>query len=173
MDKVSAIKLSALSILDGRIDNAKNIINKEYPFKKIIPEGRNYTDKEKYEQFVRDGFIDRYSGEKLVNPGMLKVLSFYMPDVFPYQSHWKMGECHNAYWELIPTIDHIVPMLHNSIKSNWTLKQLNWKLYPAGDMAEYDGLTELFVKLTENNLELFEDAHIKRWYKLSTDLKID
>ena len=50
MDKVSAIKLSALSILDGRIDNAKNIINKEYPFKKIIPEGRNYTDKEKYEQ---------------------------------------------------------------------------------------------------------------------------
>lgn len=112
-----------------------------------------------------------------------------MPDVFPYQSHWKMGECHNAYWELIPTIDHIVPiayggadnstnfattsMLHNSIKSNWTLKQLNWKLYPAGDMAEYDGLTELFVKLTENNLELFEDAHIKRWYKLSTDLKID
>lgn len=96
MDKVSAIKFSALSILDGRIDNAKNIINKEYPFKKIIPEGRNYTDKEKYEQFVRDGFIDRYSGEKLVNPGMLKVLSFYMPDVFPYQSHWKMEECHNA-----------------------------------------------------------------------------
>mgnify|MGYP000116812491 CR=1 FL=1 len=39
MDKVSAIKLSALSILDGRIDNAKNIINKEYPFKKIIPKG--------------------------------------------------------------------------------------------------------------------------------------
>ena len=189
MDKVSAIKISALSILDGRIDNAKNIINKEYPFKKIIPAGRNYTDKEKYEQFVRDGFIDRYSGERLVNPGMLKVLSFYMLDVFPYQSHWKMEECHNAYWELIPTIDHIVPianggadnstnfattsMLHNSIKSNWTLEQLNWKLYPAGDMAEYDGLTKLFVKLTENNLELFEDAYIKRWYKLSTDLKID
>ena len=54
MDKVSAIKLSALSILDGRIDNAKNIINKEYPFKKIIPEVRNYTDNEKYEQLVRD-----------------------------------------------------------------------------------------------------------------------
>ena len=53
MDKVSAIKLSALSILDGRIDNAKNIINKEYPFKKIIPEGRNYTDKEKYEQLYQ------------------------------------------------------------------------------------------------------------------------
>ena len=182
MDKITTIKQSAKSILTGNIESAKNLINKEYPFKKLKPEGRSYTDKEKYEQFVRDGFIDRYSGEKLVNPGMLKVLSFYMPDAFPYQSHWKMEECHNAYWELIPTIDHIVPianggadnstnfattsMLHNSIKSNWTL-------YPAGDMAEYDGLTELFVKLTENNLELFEDAYIKRWYKLSTDLKID
>ena len=45
-------------------------------------------------------------------------------------------------------------MLHNSVKSNWTIEQLNWKLYPAGDINEYDGLTDLFVKLTENNLEL-------------------
>lgn len=21
-----------------------------------------------------------------------------------------MGECHNAYWEFVPTIDHIVPV---------------------------------------------------------------
>lgn len=109
MDKVSAIKLSALSILDGRIDNAKNIINKEYPFKKIIPEGRNYTDKEKYEQFVRDGFIDRYSGEKLVNPGMLKVLSFYMPDAFPYQSHWKSATMHTGSLYLQLTILYRLP----------------------------------------------------------------
>ena len=64
-----------------------------------------------------------------------------MPDVFPYQAHWKMSECHRAYWEYVPTVDHIIPislggaddiknrvttsMLHNSIKSNWTLEQLN------------------------------------------------
>ena len=90
MDKITTIKQSAKSILTGNIESAKNLINKEYPFKKLKPEGRSYTDKEKYEQFVRDGFIDRYSGEKLVNPGLLKVLSFYMPDTFPYQSHWKM-----------------------------------------------------------------------------------
>lgn len=87
MDKITTIKLSAESILTGNTEAAKNVINKEYPFKKLKPEGRSYTDKEKYEQFVRDGFIDRYSGEKLVNPGLLKVLSFYMPDIFPYQSH--------------------------------------------------------------------------------------
>ena len=109
MDKITTIKQSAKSILTGNIESAKNLINKEYPFKKLKPEGRSYTDKEKYEQFVRDGFIDRYTGEKLVNPGLLKVLSYYMPDAFPYQSHWKMEECHSAYWELVPTIDHIIP----------------------------------------------------------------
>lgn len=187
IDKIATIKQSAKSILTGNIESAKNVIKKEYPFKKLKPEGRSYTDKEKYEQFVRDGFIDRYSGEKLVNPGLLKILSYYMPDAFPYQSHWKMEECHCAYWELVPTIDHIIPiaiggednpsnyattsMLHNSVKSNWTLEQLNWKLYPAGDINEYDGLTDLFVRLTENDLELFDDPYIKRWYKLSVGMK--
>jgi hypothetical protein len=110
-----------------------------------------------------------------------------MPDAFPYQSHWKMEECHSAYWELVPTIDHIIPiaiggednpsnyattsMLHNSVKSNWTIEQLKCKLYPAGDINEYDGLTDLFVRLTENDLELFDDPYIKRWYKLSVGMK--
>lgn len=110
MDKVTAIKLSAQSILTGNIESAKNVINKEYPFKRLKPEGRNYTDIEEYGQFVRDGFIDRYSGSRLINPGLLKVLSFYMPEVFSYNARWKMGECHNAYWEFVPTIDHIVPV---------------------------------------------------------------
>lgn len=67
MDKITTIKQSAEGILTGNIESAKNVINKGFPFKKLKPEGRSYTDKEKYEQFVRDGFIDRYSGEKLVN----------------------------------------------------------------------------------------------------------
>ena len=52
MDKITTIKQSAKSILTGNIESAKNLINKEYPFKKLKPEGRSYTDKEKYEQFV-------------------------------------------------------------------------------------------------------------------------
>lgn len=39
MDKVTAIKLSAQSILTGNIESAKNVINKEYPFKRLKPEG--------------------------------------------------------------------------------------------------------------------------------------
>ncbi|MCI5620657.1 MAG: hypothetical protein MR355_03720 [Lachnospiraceae bacterium] len=39
-------------------------------------------------------------------------------------------------------------MLHNSIKNNWTLEQLNWKLHEAGDYKEWDGLTSLFVNIS-------------------------
>ena len=58
-------------------------------------------------------------------------------------------------------------MLHNSIKSNWTLEQLNWKLHDAGHYDKYDGLTGLFIKLVETDNELFDDFYIKRWYQLS------
>jgi hypothetical protein len=95
-----------------------------------------------------------------------------------------MEACHNAYWEFVPTVDHIYPialggadseenwattsMLHNSIKSNWTLAQLQWKLYDAGRFEDWDGLTGLFVKLVEQNDELLKDSYIRRWYKIST-----
>ena len=81
------------------------------------------------------------------------------------------------------TLDHIFPialggsddkenwtttsMLHNSIKSNWTLKQLNWKLYESGDFKVYDGLTSLFVQLVEADEALLNDSYIYRWYHLS------
>ena len=60
-------------------------------------------------------------------------------------------------------------MLRNSIKSNWTLEQLEWKLYDAGDYSQYDGLTGLFIKLVQADEELLRDSYIKRWYKLSVD----
>ena len=180
---MKALKSSANSLLCNNIEAAKQIIIKEYPFQRVIPQVRNYTDKEKIQQFVRDGFIDRYSGQKLINPGLLKVLSSYMPEEFPYHPHWKMDACHNAYWEFVPTVDHIVPialggldieenwattsMLHNAVKSNWTLEQLNWTLYDPGNFKEYDGLTLLFIQLVRKDKELLKDRYIKRWYNLS------
>ena len=183
MNKFKVLDSSAKNLLYDKIIEAKQIIIKEYPFQRIVPQGRNYTDKEKIQQFVRDGFIDRYSGHKLINPGLLKVLSHYMPEEFPYHPHWKMDACHNAYWEFVPTVDHIVPialggldieenwattsMLHNAVKSNWTLEQLNWTLCAPGDFKEYDGLTSLFIQLVKKDKELLKDGYINRWYSLS------
>jgi hypothetical protein len=181
--KGEVLKRVAINLLSQNKSEAIKIIQNDYPFVYLPREKRMYTDKQKIKQFIKDGFIDRYSGQRLVNPGLLKVISYYLPNVFPYHPHWKMDECHNAYWELIPTVDHIHPialggadseenyattsMLHNSIKNNWTLEQLQWTLYPAGDYAEWDGLTGLFIKLVEQDKELLKDAYIKRWYALS------
>ena len=181
--KGEVLKRVAINLLSQNKSEAIKIIQNDYPFVYLPREKRMYTDKQKIKQFIKDGFIDRYSGQRLVNPGLLKVISYYLPNVFPYHPHWKMDECHNAYWELIPTVDHIHPialggtdseenyattsMLHNSIKNNWTLEQLQWTLYPAGDYTDWDGLTGLFIKLVEQDKELLKDAYIKRWYVLS------
>jgi hypothetical protein len=186
MEKIDALEIAVKKLLNNEIDAARLVIQTEYPFKMLEASKRSYTDKQKMEQFKKDGFIDRYSGQKLVNPGILKVLSYYLPEDFPYHPHWKMESCHNAYWEFIPTVDHIYPvalggvdaeenwattsMLHNSIKSNWTLEQLQWKLYDAGSYKDWDGLTNLFVELVNANEELLKDSYIKRWYKIAREI---
>ena len=135
---------------------------------------------------MKDGFIDRYTGEKLLNPGMLKVISHYFPEVFPYHPHWKMTDTHIAYWELVPTIDHIYPiakgghddeenwvttsMKNNSIKSNYTIDEIHWNLYLKGSIDDWDGLTRLFIDLVNNDNELLKDSYIKSWYKASVDI---
>ena len=68
MDKLEILEDVSKNILKNNINGARRIIKTKYPFKKPIVKIRKYTDKEKMKQFVKDGFIDRYSGQKLVNP---------------------------------------------------------------------------------------------------------
>ena len=183
VDKSAIIENIAKLLLLEDEAGARKIIEEEYPHKVVEIEKRTYTMAEKMEQFLKDGFVDRYTGERLLNPGILKVISNYLPEEFPFHPHWKMTETHNAYWELIPTIDHIYPiakgghdnkdnwvttsMKNNSIKSNYTIDEINWKLYPKGNLNEWDGLTKQFVELVDNNKELLCDNYIKNWYILS------
>ena len=183
MDKAEIIERACKLLLNSRRNEAVEIINNEYKFEYKARDKRSYTEKEKFKIFVRDGFIDRYSGEKLLNPGILKVFSVYFPDEFPYHRNWKMDKTHVAYWELIPTIDHINPIatggkdidnnlvttsqLNNSIKSNWSLEQMRWQIHDAGDIKEWDGLTKIFVEIVEKDITLLSDNYIKRWYSIS------
>ena len=185
-DKSSIISNIFKNISSGDKENARKIICSEYPHIFFEIERRSYTITQKMEQFLRDGFIDRYTGEKLLNPGILKIISSYFPDEFPFQSHWKMADTHIAYWDLVPTIDHIYPiakggndkesnwvttsMKNNSIKSNYTIDEIHWKLFPKGDVKEWDGLSRLFIDFVENNKELLCDSYIKRWYNVSKKL---
>lgn len=173
-------------LLNERRDDAKSLLKSEYPHKIYEVEKRTYTVTQKMEQFIRDGFIDRYTGQKLLNPGILKVLSAYFPDEFPFHPHWKMTETHIAYWELIPTLDHIYPiakgghddkdnwvttsMKNNSIKSNYTIDEIHWNLYPKGNINEWDGLSKIFIQLVDRDNALLKDAYIKMWYSVSQKL---
>jgi len=64
----------------GMISEAKAIISENYPFKPLEKEGRTYREHQKMKIFLRDGFIDRYSGERLVFPPVLRIMSSLMPD---------------------------------------------------------------------------------------------
>lgn len=96
MEKIEALETVGKYLLSGEQETAKMLIYEQYPFRHMEATGRAYTDKQKLQQFKRDGFIDRYSGQKLVNPGFLKVLSHYMPEEFPYHSHWKIHISRNG-----------------------------------------------------------------------------
>lgn len=182
-DKSEVISDIVSFLLEGNQTAAKTIIHQKYPHTYFEIEKRTYTMVQKMNQFIRDGFIDRYTGKRLLNPGILKTISHYLPNEFPYHSHWKMSQTHIAYWELTPTIDHIYPiakggkddkknwvttsMKNNSIKSNYTIDEIHWKLYPKGNIDDWDGLTSVFQELVAQDKALLHDDYIKRWYQVS------
>ena len=182
-DKSTVIHDVVTMLSSGNDSAAKLIICQDYPHTYFEIEKRTYTMEQKMNQFISDGFIDRYTGDKLINPGVLKIISHYFPEEFPYHPHWKMTQTHIAYWELIPTLDHIYPiakggqddkknwvttsMKNNAIKSNYTIDEIHWKLYPKGNIADWDGLTSIFLKLVDKDRELLKDSYIKSWYNVS------
>lgn len=182
-EKIEIIDKASKLLLNNNKEEAIKTINDQYKFEYKKIQKRSYSDSQKFKIFMRDGFIDRYNGEKLLNPGILKVFSTYFPKEFPYHRNWKMNEAHIAYWELVPTIDHINPIalggkdeddnivttsqLNNSIKSNWTLEHLRWKIYEVGNIEEWDGLTKIFIELVEKDIALLKDNYIKKWYSIS------
>jgi hypothetical protein len=169
------------ALAEGELEVAKRIVEIEYPHRLLTPNSRNYTYYQATKIFVRDGFIDRYFGKRLVFPPVLRLLSKLMPEIFPFQKNWKMSECHIAYWQLFPTVDHIIPvarggeaedrncvttsMLRNSAKSNWLLEEIGWELYPPGTLKDWDGLIHWFIEYAENHPEILNVPYIYKWHK--------
>ncbi len=185
-DKVEVLHQVAILLHDKDFVLAEKILNGKYPFIPIKSSGRNYTVKQMVTQFFNDGFIDRYSGKRLVNPGILRIMSEMLPEAFPYQAHWKTDECHMAYWDLQPTVDHIYPvslggkdtsenwattsMVNNSIKNNFTLEQLGWTLKNKGDIQNWDGLSKIFIEIVEQDESLLRISRIKNYYTATKEV---
>ena len=164
---------------------AKATLKKRYPFVPAEKIARRYSERQSMTLFMRDGFIDRYTGTRLVNPGVLRLLHVVLGDDFPAHPNWKVSETHRAFWELFPTVDHVVPvsrggcddesnwvtasMLSNQAKDQWTLDDLGWELHPRGAVAEWDGLSRWLVDYLAANPTVLANAaephrgYIRRW----------
>ena len=182
MDNATIIQKACLNI-DSNEEVSKSIIQKEYPFRPTKYQKRGLSASDTLKVFVRDGFIDRYFGTRMIYPPVLRILSYRIPDQFPYQPNWKMNCCHIAYWELVPTLDHVIPiarggansvenivctsMLHNSMKSNYTLEQIGWHLRPSGNFHEWDGMIYWYVSYIDAHPELKRSRYFRNNYSLA------
>lgn len=169
-------------LTDGRSSDASTLISQQYPFQPVQSVQRKYTHGIALRVFTRDGFIDRYSGARLVFPGALRLLALKMPEAIPYHLNWKVSETHQAFWHLCATIDHVIPVarggedsesnmvttsqLRNSAKSHWLLNEIGWELQPVGDVAAWDGLVAWFRASVDTDQKLLGHTAIAGWYRV-------
>ena len=188
-DKADILARTVAAITAGAIDQARQILRAEYPFTPVTKAARRYTERQSLRIFYGDGFLDRYSGAQLVHPGALRALSLIAPKEFPFHPHWATSQSHFAFWELFPTIDHLMPvarggadeaanwvstsMLHNSAKAHWTLDELGWTLAPPGDHTRWDGLAGWFVDHLRAHRELLADTYLARWLRATVDVRAE
>lgn len=181
MDKIILIQNICGLLVESKRQECNYLAMKNYPFIDSPINKRQYSRYQMCKVFLRDGFIDRYSGDKLIFPGLIKILTIEFPDVFKYHRNWKMSDTHMIYWELFPTIDHLVPitrggqdeeynwvttsMIRNSAKANWTIEEIGWTLYDKGQLDIWDGLVNYFIELTNKNPDYENDKYIKNWKK--------
>lgn len=183
-DKAATIAGVCDALLSGDRAAASAMAQTDYPFAPGGNAGRKYTEYQMTCIFLRDGFVDRYSGQRLVFPGTLRLLSRLMPEDFPAHPNWKMSVSHIVYWELFPTIDHVRPvarggrddesnwvttsMLRNSAKSNWTPEELGWTLLDLPLERAWDGLITWFVRYLEQDQTHLDDRYIRKWHNAAT-----
>jgi len=179
-DKGIAIQAACAALRNGGQDQAISLLKRDYPFAPQPVTKRQYGPLESTRVFVRDGFIDRYTAERLVFPPVLRVISAELPVDFPYHPNWKTDVTHPAYWEIGATVDHLIPvsrggadddsnwvttsMVRNSAKGNWTVAELGWILQAPGDFRDWDGL----IHCTKNRPELIAAASMREWHRAAT-----
>ena len=98
MDRATAIQETCAALAEHGVPDAAAVIARAYPFTPVPPVKRVVRERDAVAVFVSDGFIDRYSGQRLVFPGVLSLLSQVMPDAFPYHPHWRVSMTHPAFW---------------------------------------------------------------------------
>ena len=165
----------------GNAQSALDRLAAGYPFAPDAITNRAYGKAQSTRVFVRDGFIDRYSGDRLVYPPVLRVISMALPADLPFHPNWKTDVTHSTFWEIGATVDHLVPvtrggaddlsnwmttsMARNSAKMNWTLAELGWTHHPPGDVKTWDGLLTWFLDYADQHPEVFKNSMVRQRHR--------
>lgn len=179
-EKADIIADVCAALATNRVHDATQSLAGRYPFAPPGNVGRRYSPRDLMAVHRRDGFIDRYSGHRLVFPGALRLISKLLPEQFPFHPNWKTDACHFAFYELFPTLDHVIPvsrggademenwvttsMLRNSAKANFILDELAWSLHPPGDFRQWDGMTAWFLDWAAKDTSILSDPYLRRWH---------
>lgn len=166
----------------GDDEQARDVARNELPLPAINRNRRAYTPLDLTRTALRDGFIDRYTGTRLVFPGTLRLLSVLLPEELPFHPNWAYDKCHPMYWDLYPTLDHMFPIARggadseenwvitsqrmNSAKAHWTLDELKWRLVPPGMIEDWDGLMSWFIAYTAERPQLMMQHKALRDWRL-------
>lgn len=185
MSSTSETSLALARVADlagsGQLDEARKAVQQGLPFIPRRRAAKRMTERQVTAIMIRDGFIDRYTGLPVWHPGALKLLSELIPDLLPWHPHGRLDECHEIFWDLSPSIDHVEPLTRggddrlenwvttswgkNTQKSNMSLAQLGWTLHPAGRLDEWDGYLGWFIGQMEAPSPLVTSSYLKRWYR--------
>ncbi len=178
--KTDVIIHACLALEAESVDAAKKIIGTSFPFSQYVEKAR-FSEAIQVRIFRRDGFVDRYSGQRVFLPAVLNILSDLMPEEFPYQKNWKYSETHQAYSIFCANIDKVVPFAsstdeknfvttsysNKSAKANALLKDIGWRLLSLEEIANerWDGMTGWFINYVQEHKNFLDDSTISKWYR--------
>jgi len=192
-----------LALSDEDKEACREIIRKEYPFDpkampRKVPRAEQASVEDllevkqqtrlfwsedhalKMRVFARDGFINRFTGELLIFPAVLRLLSKEFPKELPYQQAWRLGEVHMAYYDLFACTDMLVPtslggkeeegnlitttMPYVLVRSDSTVEGLGWRLTREGYVDEWDGMSAWYVEYVNQHQDLRKENYFNLWF---------
>ena len=185
---VESISRICTALTSGDVETAAGIAERELATPTGFTDHLQYTAKEQTRLFLRDGFTDRFSGDRVVFPPVLLLVSLHLKRHFPYHPKLLPPECHPMYWDLEPTIVQVTADIQGhlprpsdpnwvttsirraAIKGDQDARSLGWALYPAGDLTKWDGLLPWFVAFAERT-NTFESQDFLRVIGIEGDVR--
>ena len=181
MAKIDTIAAVCGAVGNGNLVDAAMILERDYTFAPEAVTKRRFSPLSYTRVFIRDGFVDRYCGERLVFPAVLRVLSHALPDKFPYHPNWRTAMTHPAYlgdWSdnRPPGSGHTrrcrrrIELGHNVNGPKQREAELesggNWlEAPPSGRLPDLGWAAPLVRRYSNRHPEVITDSGLRQWLR--------